>query len=139
MSAVFALLVERPMHGYEIIQELAQRTDGLWKVSSGSIYPTLQKLADKGYVLAEEQDGKRRFTLTESGRELATKLSERRAPWEAVLEGVAPESTRLGQAVEEVASAAMQIRHVGSLEQQVEATSLLDDIRRRLYGILAKD
>ena len=44
-SAILALLNERPMHGYEIIGELSDRTEGLWRPSPGSIYPTLQLLA----------------------------------------------------------------------------------------------
>src|SRR5258706_8024724 len=40
-NAVLALLVERPMHGYEMIQELESRTGGIWRPSPGSVYPTL--------------------------------------------------------------------------------------------------
>ncbi len=52
-AAVLALLAERPMHGYEMIQELESRTDGMWRPSPGSIYPTLQLLEDEGLVSAE--------------------------------------------------------------------------------------
>ena len=69
-SAILALLAERPMHGYEIIGELTERTDGLWRPSPGSIYPTLQLLEDEGLVTAQadEAGGKRRYALTEEGR-----------------------------------------------------------------------
>src|SRR4249919_1877467 len=66
-AAVLALLAERPMHGYEMIKELEERTKGAWVPSAGSIYPTLQLLEDEGLVAGEESDGKRRFTLTEAG------------------------------------------------------------------------
>ncbi|MGH9113665.1 MAG: PadR family transcriptional regulator, partial [Acidimicrobiales bacterium] len=41
-AALLALLAERPMHGYEMIQELDTRTGGIWRPSPGSVYPTLQ-------------------------------------------------------------------------------------------------
>src|ERR1700739_4392647 len=66
--AILALLQERPMHGYEMMQELAERTQGLWRPSPGSLYPALQLLEDQGYVRSESADGRRQFTLTEEGR-----------------------------------------------------------------------
>src|ERR687889_266882 len=67
-AAVLALLDERPMHGYEMIKEIEERTGGIWKPSAGSIYPTLALLEDEGLVRGEESDGKRRFTLTDEGK-----------------------------------------------------------------------
>src|SRR3954470_18345027 len=64
-AAILALLVERPMHGYEMIQELEARTNGMWRPSAGSIYPTLQLLEDEGLVTSTESEGRRRFTLTD--------------------------------------------------------------------------
>src|SRR5881275_2840711 len=78
-AAVLALLTERPMHGYEMIQELEARTKGVWRPSAGSIYPTLQQLEDEGLVTVEESDGKRRFSLTDAGRAEADRLG--RPPW----------------------------------------------------------
>ena len=56
------------MNGYQIIQEIAERTGGAWRPSPGSIYPTLQQLEDEGLVRADEEGGRRRFTLTDEGR-----------------------------------------------------------------------
>src|SRR5579859_1816513 len=67
-AAVLALLAERPMHGYQIIQELESRTGGLWRVSPGSVYPTLQLLEDEGLIASQEVEGRRVFSLTESGQ-----------------------------------------------------------------------
>ena len=50
------------MHGYEMIKEIEERTQGAWTPSAGSIYPTLQMLEDEGLIRGEESDGKRRFT-----------------------------------------------------------------------------
>ena len=60
-AAALELLSERPMHGYEIIQELESRSGGVWKPSPGSVYPTLQLLQDEGLVTASEIDGRRVF------------------------------------------------------------------------------
>src|SRR5919202_1879353 len=79
-AAILALLAERPMHGYEIIQELEARTSGLWRPSAGSIYPTLQQLEDEGLVVGTESEGRRRYVLTDAGRTEAERLE--RPPWE---------------------------------------------------------
>src|SRR5688572_28472820 len=65
--AVLSLLGEKPMHGYEMIQQLEEKTGGRWRPSAGSIYPTLQLLADEGLVRAEEVEGKKIFSLTDQG------------------------------------------------------------------------
>src|SRR5215468_4796190 len=79
-AAVLALLAERPMHGYEMIKEIEERTDGAWTPSAGSIYPTLQMLEDEGLISGQEIEGKRRFTLTDSGREEQESRSGEEAP-----------------------------------------------------------
>src|SRR5262249_36540539 len=70
-SAILALLDDRPMHGYEMITELEERTGGRWRPSAGSIYPTLQLLEDEGLVSAEEVEGRRVYSLTEAGQKAA--------------------------------------------------------------------
>ena len=69
---ILAALAERPMHGYEVIQELEARSGGRWRPSAGSVYPTLQQLADEGLVSGEEVEGRRVYTLTADGRAAAT-------------------------------------------------------------------
>ena len=137
-AAILALLAERPMHGYEIIQELAERTNGLWKVSPGSVYPALQLLEDEGHIVAEEEAGKRRFALTESGRALAAESAGGKSPWEEVVEGVNPGALRLRGALGQLAAAVVQVGHVATSEQQTEAIALLDETRRKLYTILSQ-
>ncbi|HUY30368.1 MAG TPA: PadR family transcriptional regulator [Acidimicrobiales bacterium] len=138
-AAVLALLAERPMHGYEIIQELAARTGGVWKPSPGSVYPTLQLLEDEGLVTAEQDAGKRQFSLTDAGREAAAERDGRKAPWDEVNEGVGPDAMRLRHALAQLAGAVVQIGQVGTEEQQGEAEALLAETRRRLYAILAAE
>src|SRR5215211_6725890 len=81
-GAVLALLAEEPMHGYEMIQRLEERTGGRWRPSAGSIYPTLQLLEDEGLVSSEEVDGRRVFSLTDDGRKAAEERGDGPAPWE---------------------------------------------------------
>ena len=82
-TAVLALLAEKPMHGYQIIREIEERSGGSWKPSPGSVYPTLQLLADEGLISAEESDGRKTYSLTEEGRAVAGADAEKSAPWES--------------------------------------------------------
>ncbi len=136
-AAVLALLAERPMHGYEMIQELEERSGGLWRPSAGSIYPTLQLLEDEGLIKGQESDGKRRFELTDEGRDADGKR-EGPLPWEAVSAGVDREEVRLGQSFRQLAGAFQQVARAGTQEQQARTGDLLDEARRKIYGILAE-
>ncbi len=137
-AAVLALLAERPMHGYEIIGELAERTDGVWKPSPGSVYPTLQLLEDEGLVVGEEQDGKRRFSLTDEGRQ---KVADRGGPppWDQITQGVDPGERDLWEAFRHVVMACRQVSAAGSPDQRRRAVEILTEARKKLYGILAED
>src|ERR1700761_296990 len=86
-AAVLALLADRPMHGYEMIKEIEERSDGAWTPSAGSIYPMLQLLEDEGLIRGEDSDGKRRFSLTDSGRAEQAEKADAVAPWDAVKAG----------------------------------------------------
>jgi DNA-binding transcriptional ArsR family regulator len=83
-SAILALLDDRPMHGYEMIQELEERTGGRWRPSAGSIYPTLQLLEDEGLVTAEEVEGRKVYSRPRagpSGGSPTARSGERRSTW----------------------------------------------------------
>ena len=138
-AAILALLAERPMHGYEMIQELEARTGGVWRPSPGSVYPTLQLLEDEGLISSEAAEGRRRFTLTDAGRTEAERLATAPPPWEEVTEGAGLTRMRLRGAVAQAAEAAMQVFRSGSDAQQAKALEVLTDARRRLYAILAED
>ena len=135
-SAVLALLAERPKHGYQIIREIEERSGGTWKPSAGSVYPTLQLLADEGIIRAEESNGRKIYSLTEAGREEVAGAGMS-APWES---GPASGSgfAALPKAGVELAQAASQVGRTGTPEQVQEAVAVLDDARRRLYAILAQ-
>jgi DNA-binding PadR family transcriptional regulator len=136
-AAVLAVLAEKPMHGYQIIQEIEERSGGAWKPSPGSVYPTLQLLADEGLISAEESGGRKTYSLTEAGREAAA-ADEKSAPWE-VFGNRETTRTALPKAGMKLAQAAAQVGRDGTPEQVQQAVDVLDEARRRLYSILAQD
>jgi DNA-binding PadR family transcriptional regulator len=136
-AAILALLAERPMHGYEMIQELEARTGGVWRPSPGSVYPTLQLLEDEDLIAGEEGEGRRRFALTDAGRAEAERQGQ--TPWETVTAGVAPAAWSLRDAIAQTAQAAWSVGSAGTEAQQARALEILNDARRRLYAILAED
>ena len=137
-SAVLALLAERPMHGYQIIHEIEERSGGSWKPSAGSVYPTLQLLADEGLVSAEESNGRKVYSLTEEGRQEVSG-SDAETPWESAAPTSGPGFAALPKAGVELAQAAAQVGRTGTPKQVQEAVAVLDEARRRLYSILAQD
>jgi len=137
-AAILALLAERPMHGYEMIQELESRTGGVWRPSPGSVYPTLQLLEDENLITGEEVEGRKRFALTEAGRAEAERHAQR-APWEEATEGIAPAAFGLRNAIFQVGEAAWTVASAGTEAQQAKALEVLNESRRRLYAILAAE
>ncbi|MEU4603969.1 PadR family transcriptional regulator [Kribbella sp. NPDC023972] len=139
-AAILAVLAEQPMNGYQIIQEIAERSGGVWKPSPGSIYPTLQQLEDEGLVTADAAVGRRTFTLTDEGRAyVAAHADEVRSPWEAMSAPADDDENGLKPLLGQVATAMWQILATGTPEQQARAKDALAELRRKLYGILADD
>jgi DNA-binding PadR family transcriptional regulator len=141
-AAILAVLAEQPMNGYQIIQEIANRSSGVWKPSPGSIYPTLQQLEDEGLVQVETDSGGRRaYTLTDEGRAYVTEhADEVSAPWEAMSAGGSGgDDDGLKPLIGQVAAAVWQIVATGTPEQQVKGREALVELRRKLYSILAED
>jgi DNA-binding PadR family transcriptional regulator len=136
-SAILALLDDRPMHGYEMITELEERTGGRWRPSAGSIYPTLQLLEDEGLVKPEEVDGRKVFSLTEAGQKEVPERTEGQRPWEEGDE----DSPRFQARAElfRLMGAAKQIGRSDDDAQLTKAAEILKDARRKLYGILAEE
>lgn len=137
-AAVLSLLTERSMHGYQIIHEIEQRSAGAWKPSPGSVYPTLQLLADEGLIHAEAEGGRKTYSLTAEGREAAGAVDQWPAQWEAA-DNRGHAVRMLSKAGMELAQAAAQVGRSGTPEQIHQAEKELDQVRRRLYAILAQD
>jgi DNA-binding PadR family transcriptional regulator len=138
-SAILALLGEAPMHGYQIIGELAERTGGVWKLSPGSVYPTLQHMEDEGLLRHEQSEGRNVFSLTDAGREALAARAGRPAPWDEVGATLDAGLFELKDIVGQVAVAVRQIAKVGTPAQLDTAKALLAETRRGLYRILAED
>ena len=137
-AAVIALLAEKPMHGYQLIHEIEERSGGAWKPSPGSVYPTLQLLADEGLISAEESNGRKTYSLTPEGQALADAGAGRPAPWAAQGAREGNRHGALPKAGIELAQAAAQVGRSGNAQQVAEATAVLDEARRKLYSILAQ-
>ncbi|GAA1966268.1 PadR family transcriptional regulator [Agromyces allii] len=136
-AAVLALLAEQSMHGYQIIHEIEERSGGTWKPSAGSVYPTLQLLADEGLISAQESNGRKTYSLTDEGR-AAVADAAGSEPWNPQASD-AGGAAALPKAGFELAQAAAQVGRTGTPEQVQQAVAALDEARRRLYSILAQD
>ncbi|PZF89785.1 PadR family transcriptional regulator [Micromonospora deserti] len=139
-AAVLALLVERPMHGYEMIQEIDSRTGGAWRPSPGSVYPTLQLLEDEGVIAAttdESGGGRKRFALTEAGRAEAGEAAQT-PPWAALAQGTVNSWHDIRDAGTQAMHALRQVMMTGTDDQRERAAQVLDETRRKLYAILAE-
>jgi DNA-binding PadR family transcriptional regulator len=139
--AILTLLAERPMHGYEMIQEIEQRSGGSWRPSPGSVYPTLQLLEDEGLIVAEAvEGGRKRYTLTDAGRESQSgEAATERAPWEDLNEEYGQTIIDSKMAVQGIMQAMGEVMRAGSDSQRRRAHEVLDRARRELYQILADE
>ena len=137
-AAILTLLTERPMHGYEMTQEIATRSNDLWKPSPGSVYPTLQLLVDEGLITPTESEGsKKTFELTEEGRTAAAKIET--APWDEITEDADPNAMNLRAALGQLFGAVGQSAHAASAEQQQRILDIVNNARREIYQILGEE
>jgi DNA-binding PadR family transcriptional regulator len=144
-AAILDLLAEgQPWNGYQIIQEIGARTQGVWRPSAGSVYPALQLLEDEALISTqrdESGDGRTRmYTLTEEGRAYVEEhADELRASWDAVTGSVGEAEFQLRDTIRQVIVAVTQVSQAGSAAQVQQAGKILADTRRALYRILAAD
>jgi DNA-binding PadR family transcriptional regulator len=140
-AAILTLLAERPMHGYEMTQEIATRSNNLWKPSPGSVYPTLQLLVDEGLIVPTEAEGsKKTFELTEEGRQAADRIET--PPWEQILadqEDEAPSHQNLHGAAAQLMAAVGQSSFTASEEQQQRILDIVNNARREIYQVLGEE
>lgn len=139
-AAVLALVAEQPRHGYEIIQEIAERSGGAWRPSPGSVYPTLSQLEDEGLVRVEQSEGRRVVHLTEEGtRYVEEHRAELDAVWVSVGQEADDEATvELWEQLGQLHAAAAQVMSAGSPEQIATATTAIADARKTIYRLLAE-
>ena len=135
-TAVLLLLEEQPMHGYQLMRAIAERTGGAWTPSPGAVYPTINQLEDEGLVTVIADAGRKLVTLTDSGR---AELVEHRDAWGDPFAGY--DSTNPGadwrRLVHELLDATRQVNRAGSDAQRLAAAKILTDARRAMYLLLA--
>jgi DNA-binding PadR family transcriptional regulator len=137
-TAALLLLAEEPRNGYQIMQELEERSEGMWRPSPGSVYPALQQLEDEELIRSEETDGRRLYHLTDAGRAYVAQRSEDQpAPWETFTDTLSDQHAETGALMRDVGMAFVQVLHAGSEAQVAEAGKVLAETRRALYRILA--
>jgi DNA-binding PadR family transcriptional regulator len=140
-AAILDLLAEGGQwNGYQLIQEIAGRTSGVWRPSAGSVYPALQQLEDDGLIAPEGEGRRRMYTLTDAGRVYAEEHAEElSASWDAAAGMTDEDAFEFHDLIRQVMMAVMEVRRAGSPEQVAQARDVLAQARRSLYRILAED
>ena len=129
---ILDVLAAGPRHGYDIITELENRSNGRYRPSPGSVYPTLTLLEEGGFITGEMTDGKRVFTITDAGRELLAKKPAGAADEDAE-DGVDLRGSAL-----KLGAAVMQAARASDVASQLKVREILDGARREIYKVLAE-
>jgi DNA-binding PadR family transcriptional regulator len=132
-----------PINGYQVIQQIAERSKDAWRPSPGSVYPTIQQLQDEGLVEVDETTKRRTVRLTEDGEayvaENADELAAVWTPFEArERDEQRGDFADLKPEIGQVMGAVWQVVTTGSEAQRRAAVDVLVEARRKLYGILAE-
>ncbi|GLW20286.1 PadR family transcriptional regulator [Microbispora triticiradicis] len=135
-AALLRLLTEEPRNGYQLIEEIARRSGGVWRPSPGSVYPALQQMEDEGLVQGEDAGGSRTYRLTEEGGRQA---DERAEPWADVCRGLPADRHELRTLWGQLGEAFVHLTHVADDRQVDEAKKLLRSTRQAMFRILAED
>jgi DNA-binding PadR family transcriptional regulator len=137
-SALLIALLDGPAHGYELIQLLETKTEGRWRPSPGSVYPSLQLLTDEGLVVPVDREGKRAYELTDEGRRVAEEhVASRGYPWDALDDGPSQQRADLRVAIRDLHLAVKQVAVTGTAETMERATGIVTAARKELYRLLA--
>jgi DNA-binding PadR family transcriptional regulator len=138
-AAILRELREEPMHGYQIIQAIDTRTHGAWKPTPGSVYPTLQLLADEELVTTTQVGERKVYSLTDAGRDAAALVTDTDQHHEPERGQGTQSAVNLTKSSAKLAQAVTQVAHSGTPEQSKRAVTIIDEARRKLYAILAED
>ncbi len=136
---ILRTLQEKPMHGYEIISKLEERSHGMWRPSAGSVYPTLQLLEEQELIASSEADGKKIYELTKKGKTEAEKAEdEYKAPWEEH----GAHAQHFGDMRMTLFEAMDILRHIaaqGSEQKSEAAKKILDETKQKLEELNKPD
>ncbi len=138
-TAILLLLAEQPRNGYQVMQEIEERSAGRWRPSPGSVYPALSQLEDEGLIRAAERDGTKVFELTDAGQEQAAAIADAPAPWAGDAEEDEDTRHELWYLFKQVVVAVKQVADAGDDRQIDRARAVLSDTRKALYRILADE
>src|SRR5215210_2685906 len=95
-AALLVPLAEEPRNGYQLMQEIEQRSGGAWRPSPGSVYPTLQQLEDEGLISTQPGEGRTPYALTEAGKAYVEENREALGePWAKPTAGIGEERLEL--------------------------------------------
>ena len=141
---ILKLLRDKPMHGYEVMKALEEQTHGYYKPSPGTVYPTLQWLEDEGLVEGDDREGKKVYTITDTGLEF---LEENKSNVEDIFDRVdemidhfvgdpMPDVNRaVGRLVSQVYRSSWRLRSDGEKREKIAA--VLEDALRQLEALSA--
>lgn len=142
--AILYLLAEGPKHGYQLIKELQERSGGLYRASTGTVYPTLQELDDEGLITSHREDGKRVYQITDAGRqelkenpEAVNRIWQRAERWEDWSDCVRPESFAVLGSAKGLLKTAFYAaaRAGGHPDREQRIRDILDDALRQLTDL----
>jgi DNA-binding PadR family transcriptional regulator len=139
-AAVLVLLDEGPMTGYALMGEIESRSDGAWRPSPGSVYPTLALLEDEGLIRPQPGEGRTPYELTDEGKAHVEEHREQLGePWTKSAEGFGESRLELRSLIGQLGAAAFQVAMAGDDAQIERAKEILGQARRDLYRILADE
>ncbi|WP_445257061.1 PadR family transcriptional regulator [Nocardioides aurantiacus] len=127
------------MNGYQVIQQIAERSHHQWKPSPGSVYPTISQLEDEGLV-EDAPAGRKALQLTAEGRAYVVDHPEEMAAvWAPfVPEEDDNEAVNFKQVIGQTVGAIVQVVSTGTPDQREKALRILAETRRQMYGLLAE-
>lgn len=135
-TAILLLLADEPMHGYQLMQAIAERSSGRWTPSPGAIYPAINQLEDEGLVTVTADSGRKVVALTDAGREhIATHTEPSADPFASFDDSSSGPDLRM--LLSQLHAATRQVGRTGTDAQVKAAASILSDARRSLYLLLA--
>lgn len=139
-AALLVLIAAEPRHGYELMQEIGERTAGSWQPSPGSVYPALAQLQDEGLIRVDtDESGRGIATLTPAGETyLAENGEELERVWDSVQDQATDGQRDFSTRLKGLVLAYRQVKTAGTAEQMKSAAKVMDEAQRKLYAILAQ-
>ena len=137
-EAILSLLAEDPANGYSLMKQIAERAEGEWSPSPGSVYPTLAQLVDEGLINATGTEKGTDYALTDAGRAYVQENAEALAAvWANTTQGSASRAA-MRESVTALMGVVHQYRFASTDDQRLRPVEQLDEARRALYRILGE-